>query len=51
MGRVKVIVSLIPRNIAELEEIGFTGKASNGYRQSFEFALDKAIEEFIKKYG
>ncbi len=48
---IKVIVELIPRQVAELEEIAFSGRASNNFRQDFEYALGRAITEFIKKYG
>ena len=48
--RIKVLVGIPIRNIAKLEEIGESGIASSGYGQDFEYCLDKAIEEFIKKY-
>jgi len=47
---VKVIVDIYPSAIAKLDDIAFSGNASNGYRQDFQFVLIKAIEEFIKKY-
>lgn len=50
MSRIKVIVALIPEQINKLEEIGRSGVASSGYSQEFEYCLDKAISEFIKKY-
>ena len=49
---VKIIVNIIPRHIAILEEIGRNGAAGTpGYSQDFQYSLTKAIEEFIKKYG
>ena len=50
MELVKILVDIDPRQIAKLDEIGFNGYASNGYRQDFQYSLTKAIEEFIKKY-
>jgi len=48
---IKCIVKITPSNIHKLELIGRNGNASNGHSQTFEFCLNKAIEEFIKKYG
>jgi hypothetical protein len=50
MSRIKVIVTLIPEQINKLEVIGRSGVASSGYSQEFDFCLNKAIDEFIKKY-
>ena len=47
---IKVIVKITSKNLAKLEDIAFEGLASNGHRQEFQFVLNKAIEEFIKKY-
>ena len=49
--RIKVIIKLNPRDIVTLDDIGFNGFASNGHRQDFDFCLQKAIDEFIKKYN
>ena len=43
-------MKITAENIAKLEDIAFKGHASNGHRQDFQFALNKAIKEFIKKY-
>lgn len=48
--RIKIIVSLTPKQIRKLDKIGEKGLASNGYRQDFDFCLIKAVDEFIKKY-
>jgi len=48
--RIKIKVALLIRDIGKLAEIGESGVASSGYSQTFEYCLDKAIEEFIKKY-
>ena len=50
MGRVNVLLSVIIEDLAKMEEIAFEGKASNGYRQSLQYCIDKAFNEFIKKY-
>ena len=47
---VKVILDIYGGHIGKLAEIGISGKASSGYRQDFEFCVNKAIEEFIEKY-
>lgn len=47
---IKVIVKIKSKSLYELEKIAFSGLASDGYRQDFEFCLGKAIDEFIKKY-
>lgn len=51
VSRVKIVVNLISKHIWKLDEIGARGIVSNGHRQSFDYCLDKAIDEFIKKYG
>lgn len=48
--RLKVIVKLTSKQIRKLDKIGENGLASSGYFQDFDFCLDKAIDEFIKKY-
>ena len=48
--RVPVKVKFIPKDIYKLDEIGRSGNASNGHSQDWQYCLDKAIEEFIKKY-
>ncbi|GAF80009.1 unnamed protein product [marine sediment metagenome] len=48
---VKILVDMIPSDIADLENIGRNGKASNGHSQDFKYCLYIAVEEFIKKYG
>lgn len=50
MSRITINISLIVDHMAKLDEIAFKGLASNGRSQSLEYVLDKAIEEFIKKY-
>jgi hypothetical protein len=46
----KVLIDIYERDLAILSEIGTSGKASSGYSQTTEFCIQKAIEEFIKKY-
>ena len=48
---VKVVINIYFEDIGKLGEIGRSGKASFGHHQTFEYCLNKAIEEFIKKYG
>lgn len=48
--RIKIQVKLTPKQIYKLDKIGWEGSASNGYYQDFDYCLNKAIEEFIKKY-
>lgn len=50
MSKIKVIVKITPKNIGKLEEISNSGTISSGYYQDFQFAIDVAIKEFIKKY-
>lgn len=47
---IKVVVELTPKDIGALGKIGEKGLASSGYRQDFNFCLQKAIDEFILKY-
>jgi hypothetical protein len=51
MTRVKIIITISPDDLAALDLIGQKGTVSSGYRQDWMFCLDKAIAEFIKKYG
>ena len=48
--KVKVIVKIVAKDLYKLDKIGREGLASNGYSQTIDYCLDKAIEEFIKKY-
>ena len=47
---IKVIIKMIPKYIAKLDDIAFKGLASGGHRQDFQYVITKAIKEFIKKY-
>lgn len=47
---IKVVVKINAENLYKLEEIGFSGLASYGHRQDFQYCLNLAIKEFIKKY-
>ena len=47
---VKVTVDIHYKDIYHLGNIGRSGVASHGYSQTFAYALDKAITEFVKKY-
>ena len=49
MGKIKIVVDLYISHIAELEDIAFQGTLEN-CGNSFEDALERAIEEFIDKY-
>lgn len=48
---IEVIIKINAEDIAKLDKIGREGLASNGYHQTFQYSLTKAIDEFIKKYG
>ena len=50
MSRIKLEITITPENIHRLEQIGKSGVCSSGWSQDWQFCLDKAIEEFIKKY-
>lgn len=49
--RIKVIVSINARDLAKLEEIGESGKITDGYKVDIDYCLQKAIDDFIKNYG
>jgi hypothetical protein len=48
---VSIILDIYAGDVGKLEEIGRSGKASEGYSQDFQYCLHLAIEEFIRKYG
>jgi len=47
---IKVIIKIIPKYLAQLDKIAFSGNASSGHRQDLQFVINKAFKEFIKKY-
>lgn len=47
---VEIIIKLSGRQLGQLWDIGRYGLASGGYNQTEQFCIDRAVDEFIKKY-
>lgn len=47
---IKIILEISPRKIGKLYDIAEQGLASNGHWQDVEYVINKALDEFIKKY-
>lgn len=48
--KAKIIMKVDVNDLAKMDTIAKKGTASNGYWQTLEYCIDKAIKEFIEKY-